>query len=155
MPTEIRRAVPADAEIVRTMVGELAEHQDEGQYVTVTVEQWGDLLRDDDVIVLLAEQDGAAAGYVSAHSRPHLWSGEDILALDDLYVREKFRDDRLGRALMLAIARYALPQRLTITWGLRLENQGGYRFYERLGANLRTRTVASWSTEAYEKLLTD
>ncbi len=155
MPTEIRRAVPADAELVRTMLVELADYQDQGKYVTATVEDWQGFLGRDDVIVLIAEIDGTAAGYVSSLRRPYLWVGGDLLALDDLYVREQFRDAGVGRALMLELARHALPDRLTIGWGLRLENEAGYRFYDRLGAKLVTKTAASWSPETYEKLLAE
>jgi GNAT superfamily N-acetyltransferase len=55
-------------------------------------------------------------GYVSALRRHHLWTGDDVLALYGLYVREQFRDAGAGRALMLELARYAFPQQLTITW---------------------------------------
>jgi ribosomal protein S18 acetylase RimI-like enzyme len=153
MPTEIRHAVPADAELVRSMLVELAEYQDQGKDVTATVEDWQGFLGRDDVIVLIAEVDGEAAGYVSSLRRPYLWVGGDMLALDDLYVRDQFRDGGIGRLLMLELARHALPDRLTIGWGLRLENEGGYRFYDRLGAHLRTKTVASWPAAAYEALL--
>jgi ribosomal protein S18 acetylase RimI-like enzyme len=155
MSTEIRRAVPADAELVRTMLIELADYQDQGKYVTAAVEDWQGFLGRDDVIVLIAEIDGTAAGYVSSLRRPYLWVGGDMLALDDLYVREQFRDAGVGRALMLELARYALPDRLTISWGLRLENAAGYRFYDRLGATLVTKTAAAWPADTYEKLLTD
>src|SRR5688500_18368740 len=153
MPTEIRSAVPGDAELVRTMLVELADYQDQGKYVTATAEDWEGFLGRDDVIVLLAEIDGTSAGYVSSLRRPYLWVGGDMLALDDLYVRERFRDAGVGRALMLELARYALPDRLTISWGLRLENEAGYRFYERLGADLVTKTAAHWSPLAYDKLV--
>jgi hypothetical protein len=36
-----------------------------------------------------------------------------------------------------------------------LENEAGYRFYDRLGAKLVTKTAASWSPEIYEKLLAE
>ena len=152
MSTEIRRAVVADAETVLTMIGELADYQDQLAYVAASVEDWQGFLGREDVIVLIAEVDGAAAGYVSSLRRSYLWVGGDQLALDDLYVREQFRDAGLGRMLMLELARYALPDRLTISWGLRLENEAGYRFYEHLGAKLTTRTVASWSPEVYANL---
>lgn len=155
MPTEIRRAVPADAELVRTMLVELASYQDQAKDVTAGVEDWQGFLGRDDVIVLIAEVDGRPAGYVSSLRRPYLWVGGDMLALDDLYVREEFRDAGVGRQLMLALAKHALPDRMPISWGLRLENAAGYRFYDRLGANLRTKTAAGWSAEAYEKLLAD
>lgn len=155
MSTEIRRATPADAELVRTMLVELAAYQDQAQDVTATVEDWQGFLGRDDVIVLIAEIDGQPAGYVSSLRRPYLWVGGDQLALDDLYVREQFRSTGVGRVLMLALARHALPDRLVISWGLRLENEGGYRFYDRLGATLRTKTAAGWHPAVYEKLLND
>ena len=155
MSIEIRRAVVADAETVLTMLGELAAYQDQRQYVTASVQDWQGFLEREDVIVLVAEVDGNDAGYVSALRRPYLWVGGDQLALDDLYVREKFRDAGVGRQLMLGLARHALPDRLAIGWGLRLENTAGYRFYERLGAKLVTKTAASWSPEAYETQLNE
>lgn len=151
--TEIRRAVPADAETVLTMLQELAGYQDQLQYVTASVADWKGFLSRSDVIVLIASVDGKVAGYVSSLRRAYLWVGGDQLALDDLYVREQFRDAGVGRALMLELARHALPDRLPIGWGLRLENTAGYRFYERLGATLTTKTAAGWSPESYEKLI--
>ncbi|MEU4292054.1 GNAT family N-acetyltransferase [Kribbella sp. NPDC026596] len=155
MPTEIRRARPADAETVLTMLQELAAYQDQLAYVTATVDHWRGFLGRDDVIVLIAVVDGTPAGYVSSLRRPYLWVGGDQLALDDLYVREQFRDAGVGRQLMLELARHALPDRLVISWGLRLENQSGYRFYHRLGATLTTKTTASWSPDIYADQLAD
>ncbi|TCM50480.1 GNAT family N-acetyltransferase [Kribbella sp. VKM Ac-2568] len=151
----VRRASRQDAELVRTMVRELADHQDQGEHVTITVERWRELLGDDAVIVLVAEQKGQAVGYVSAFRRPHLWSGEDILALDDLYVRSDFRDAGVGRELMLELARHAQPERLTISWGMQPENVHGQRFYARLGAALRPKVVAAWNATAYTQALRD
>lgn len=153
--TSIRRAGPEDAAILRELLGELADHQNEGEYVAVTVDGWRGLLGRDEVVVLLAEHAGRPAGYVSALRRPQLWSGEDILALDDLYVREQFRDAGIGGALMLDLARHALPQRLTITWGVRPDNKAAQRFYERLGARLRQKVVAAWDANEYSRSLTD
>ena len=145
----IRRAGAADAEVVLAMVRELADHQDEGRFVTAGLDVWTRLLGRDDVVVLVAEQDGRASGYVSALRRLHLWSGAEVLALDDLYVRPSGRDSGLGRALMLALARYAEPDRLTITWGVRPDNTSAQRFYERLGAVLRDKVVVSWDAATY------
>lgn len=106
---DIRRAGPDDAGLVREMLGELADYQDEGEFVQVTVDHWRELLDRDDVIVLLAERDGEGMGYVSALRRPYLWTGGDVLALDDLYVRKEFRDSGVGRELMIELARYVQP----------------------------------------------
>ncbi|MEU4193572.1 GNAT family N-acetyltransferase [Kribbella sp. NPDC026611] len=153
MSTEIRRATVADAETVLTLLLELATYQDQQQYVQSTAEDWQRFLAQPEVLVLLAEVDGEPAGYVSSLRRPYLWVGGDQLALDDLYVREQYRDGGVGRQLMLALAKEALPDRLPIGWGLKIDNTAGYRFYERLGAKLVTKTAASWSPDVYERLL--
>ena len=59
--------------------------------------------------MLLAERDGGPVGYVSAVRRLHLWTGGDVLALDDLYVRPGHRDAGIGRRLMAALAALAEP----------------------------------------------
>ncbi|HEX5533391.1 MAG TPA: GNAT family N-acetyltransferase [Actinomycetales bacterium] len=142
---EIRRADVADAETVMTMVLEIAAHEEQLQHVTVSTDRWRAVLKRDDVIVLLAERRGEAVGYVSCIRRLHLWSDRDVLALDDLYVREGERDGGVGRRLMVALAEYATPERLTITWGVEPENEAAQRFYRRLGAKLRPKVLAGWA----------
>lgn len=146
---EVERATQADAEIVDAMVREIAAHQDQLDAVRTTSARWVDLLQRPDVIVLLARHAGAPIGYVSAIRRLHLWSGRDVLALDDLYVRESARNGGVGRLLMNELAsRFAATDRLMITWGVEPTNEAALRFYRRLGANLRTKVVASWHPTA-------
>lgn len=141
---KIREATPDDAELVLEMVREIAEHQDQGEHVTITADRWRELLARPEVTVLIAEADGAALGYVSAVRRLHLWSGGDVLGLDDLYVRAGSRDLGVGKELMLELSRLALPEQLTIAWGVEPHNEAAIRFYDRLGANLRNKVLASW-----------
>jgi GNAT superfamily N-acetyltransferase len=75
--------------------------------------------------------------------------------LDDLYVREQYRDAGVGRALMLELTRYALPERLAITWGMRPDNHDAQRFYTRLGARLRPKIVAQWDATTYSRSFDD
>lgn len=89
----IREATPADADTVRSLVGEIAAHQNQPDQATTTVARWRELLSRDDVTVLLAERDGETLGFVSAVRRLHLWSGQDVLALDDWFYH------RLGATL--------------------------------------------------------
>ena len=146
----IHRAGPADAETIMEMVRENAAHEDQLQHVHVTIERWAHVLTRPDVVVLIARRDGAAVGYVSAIRRLHLWGDKDILALDDLYVREHSRDGGVGRQLMAALAHsYAAPDQLTITWGVEPDNEAAHRFYRRLGAILRDKVLAGWSPAGY------
>ena len=147
--TGIRRAAPADADEVAAMVREIAEHEDQSAHVHVDVERWRTLLARPDVVVLLAERDGRAVGYVSAVRQLHLWTGGDVLALDDLYVRPGSRDAGVGRRLMGALAALAAPEQLLIRWGMEPDNVDAQRFYRRLGATLRPKVSAAWSPAAY------
>ncbi|WP_456598551.1 GNAT family N-acetyltransferase [Blastococcus sp. SYSU DS0616] len=148
----IRRAAPADAAAVAAMAGEIAAHEDQSAHVHVDVEKWRRMLDRPDVIVLLAERAGQAVGYVSALRQLHLWTGGDVLNLDDLYVRPGHRDAGVGRHLMAALAALAAPEQLLIRWGMEVDNADAQRFYRRLGATLRPKVLAAWTPAAYRHL---
>ncbi len=150
--TTIRRATPADAATVAAMVREIAAHEDQTAHVHVPDAQWHGLLERAEVIVLLAERDGSAVGYVSAIRQLHLWTGGDVVNLDDLYVRPGHRDAGVGRRLMAALATVAAPEQLLIRWGMEVDNVDAQRFYRRLGAALRPKILAAWPPAAYADL---
>lgn len=150
----IRRATPDDAADVATMVREIAAHEGQAAQVQVTDEQWRALLARLEVIVLLAERGGRAVGYVSSVRQLHLWTGCDVLNLDDLYVRPGHRDSGAGRQLMAALAALAAPAQLLIRWGMEVDNVDAQRFYHRLGATLRPKILAAWPPSAYADLAT-
>jgi GNAT superfamily N-acetyltransferase len=145
----IRRAGPLDAELVDTMVREIARHEDSLDEVVAEPEDWRRLLARDDVEVFIATDGVQALGYASTTCRLNLWLAHEVLALDDLYVRESARNRGVGRELMMAVARRAATDDLTVVWGARLDNESAHRFYTRLGAHLTTKVVAAWVPEAY------
>jgi ribosomal protein S18 acetylase RimI-like enzyme len=151
-PVTVRRATPADTADVAEMVREIAAHEDQSAHVHVDVEQWRALLARPEVIVLVAERDGRPVGYVSAIRQLHLWTGGDVLNLDDLYVRPGHRDAGVGRLLMAALAELAAPDQLLIRWGVEPDNVDAQRFYRRLGATLRPKVLAAWTPAAYRDL---
>jgi ribosomal protein S18 acetylase RimI-like enzyme len=149
----IREATPADAQVLDEMVRELAAHEDSLEHVDVDADTWRRLLTRPDVTVLVAETGGAVIGFASTVRRLHLWSGGDLLALDDLYVRPDHRDKGVGGALMSAVARLATCDDLSVIWGVRSDNLSGQRFYARLGATLNTKMTASWTPVSYRRHL--
>lgn len=151
----IRRATPADAADVATMVAEIAAHEDQTAHVHAGAAQWRALLERPGVIVLLAERDGQTVGYVSALRQLHLWTGGDVLNLDDLYVRPGHRDGGVGRRLMAALAALAAAEQLLIRWGMEVDNVDAQRFYRRLGATLRPKILAAWTPAVYAELVAD
>lgn len=146
----VHRAGPDDAGSVMEMVREIATLEGHLEHVSVTTERWADVLTRTDVIVLIASQGGQPVGYASAIRRLHLWSDRDVLALDDLYVRDHARNAGIGRTLMAALAAdYAAADQLTVTWGVEPGNHAAQRFYCRLGAILRDKVVATWDATGY------
>lgn len=146
---EIRVATTADAGLLDALVRELAEHEQSLEHVGVDAAGWRTMLTRRDVTVLLAQHDDEVIGFASTVRRFHLWSGTDVLALDDLYVRPGHRDRGTGTRLMSAVARLADRDDLLVVWGVRLDNHAGQRFYARLGATLSTKMSASWTPEHY------
>jgi ribosomal protein S18 acetylase RimI-like enzyme len=150
---QIRRATVEDAAVVRTMLVELATHENTAQAVHATVQDWRRMLADPAVVVLLAYLDDEPVGYVSGMRQLNLWVGRDIFAMDDLYVRAGARGRGIGGRLMAVLADHAAEGNLLITWGVREDNDAGQRFYRRLGATLRTKVVASWQPHDYRAYL--
>jgi ribosomal protein S18 acetylase RimI-like enzyme len=145
---QVRRARAADADVVLTMVREIAAHEGDASDVAGTPESWAAMLARPEVVVLIAERDGRPVGYVSAVRKLHLWFGAEILALDDLFVRAGHRDAGVGRLLMTELTRLAAPEQLRIRWEVSPDNVAAQRFYRRLGATLRPKVVALWAPEA-------
>ena len=143
---DVRRAGPEDAEIVLAMVREIAAEQGEVADVVSDLPTWTAMLARPEVVVLVAVRDGVPVGYVSAVRRLHLWLGADILALDDLFVREGYRDAGVGRLLMRELA--VIADGMLIRWEMRKDDVAAQRFYRRLGATLRTKVIAFWSPAA-------
>lgn len=142
------RIVTADrthAALVRTLMRELAAYEHSLDVATTTEQRWRELLDHHDVTVLLAMIGDEPAGFVSAVRRLHLWSGEAIVALDDLYVRAPFRNAGVGEALMRALA--ARSDR-PIRWEIGEDNLAAQRFYLRLGARLHRKVIAWWHPDA-------
>ncbi|WP_210481133.1 GNAT family N-acetyltransferase [Naasia sp. SYSU D00948] len=144
-----RLATPDDADLVHLLVSEIAAHENSLDSVHATTDDWRGLLARPDVHVLLAFDRDTAIGYASMTRRLHLWTGGDILALDDLYVRQAARNRGVGRQLMTAVAQLAEPEQLLVVWGARADNEDGHRFYRRLGARIHTKAVISWTPQDY------
>ncbi|MGS2647095.1 N-acetyltransferase family protein [Streptosporangium sp. G12] len=139
---DIRRATPDDAPTVHGLIRELAEHQNQSRSVTVSVDDLKRMLARPEITYLIAERDGAVVGYVSWLQRIGFWSGEDHLALDDLYVTGAERGNGAGELLMRAVAEAADGK--VIRWEVAEANVAAQRFYARIGATLVSKKIGRW-----------
>ncbi|WP_336210716.1 GNAT family N-acetyltransferase [Nonomuraea sp. LPB2021202275-12-8] len=143
MTVTIRPAIPADATTLRALMRELATHQGQASDVVVSADRLRDLLSSrSDIGYLIAERADRAIGYVSWVERVSLWSGQDYLALDDLYVSTSERSTGVGTQLMHALADASSGR--TIRWEVAEANQAAQRFYQRLGASIFTKKICRW-----------
>ncbi|WP_158088653.1 GNAT family N-acetyltransferase [Thermoactinospora rubra] len=140
--TAIRAATADDAATLLTMMRELGDYQNQGGEVKVSLGRLAELLARPEVGYLIAEREGRAIGYVSWVERVSLWTGQEYLALDDLYVRAGERGEGVGEQLMRTLAEKAAGR--VIRWEVAEANVPAQRFYRRIGATVFSKKICRW-----------
>ena len=132
----IRPATIEDAELLRTMIRELAEFERELEFCVIEA---ADLARDGfgpnpRFRALIAEWNGQPAGYALIFNYYSTWAGRGLF-LEDLFVREPFRGRGIGKALLASVARIAVQENCYgVHWEVLDWNEPALRFYNQLGA---------------------
>jgi GNAT superfamily N-acetyltransferase len=150
----IRPAGPDDAGLVADLIEELNRHQGEptGRVTADAVRRDGFGARPE-FQVLLAEVDGAVAGYALFHPSWSTEVGERGFYLYDLYVREAARGRGVGRALLAAVAARARAEGRTFLWWSSKDwNREAQAFYAGLGAIEETAKAHAIFGEPFERL---
>jgi GNAT superfamily N-acetyltransferase len=135
----IRPAEAADVPLILDLIRELAIYEREPDAVVATE---ADLLRDGfgptpRFQVLIAEHDGAPAGFAFYFFAYSTWRGRPVLYLEDLFVPVEQRKKGIGIALMRRLARLAVDAGCArFVWQVLDWNEPAIRFYESLGAEI-------------------
>jgi GNAT superfamily N-acetyltransferase len=133
----IRPATRADAQVIASLVRELAEYEKLSHEARANA---GDFLRElespDPVIhVLIAEWSNAPVGFALYFYNFSTFVGRPGLYLEDLFVRPAHRARGIGRALLRALARIARERNCgRMEWAVLDWNEPALNFYETLGA---------------------
>jgi GNAT superfamily N-acetyltransferase len=133
----IRRATPADAEVVLGFIRDLARYEREPDAVEATVESLrADLGREPPPFeCLVAELDAAPAGFALFFQSYSTWRGRPGIYLEDLFVPERLRGHGVGKALLTEVARLAVARGAgRLEWSVLDWNQPAIDFYLALGA---------------------
>jgi GNAT superfamily N-acetyltransferase len=141
----IRTAAASDAALMLDFIRRLAEFEREPNGVVATEE---DLIRhgfgpEPKYRCLIAEWDGAPAGFALFHYNFSTWRGQPGLYLEDLFVLVEMRGKGIGKALLQRLAQIALEEKCYgLRWMVLEWNDPALKFYESLGAEL----LGEWET---------
>jgi GNAT superfamily N-acetyltransferase len=143
----VREARAEDADTLHALICALADHHGQRAFVRSTP---ADLRRDiagpePRFGALLAEVDGRVAGFASWIWFHSIWLGGRVMNIDDVFVHSDCRGRGVGEALMhaaRAVCRAHGAPRLR--WEVQPDNVAAIRFYERLGARMRTKGLFAW-----------
>ena len=137
----IRPATPADVPTILHFIRELALYEREPQAVVATE---ADLLRDGfgpdpRFRALIADVDGAPAGFALFFTSYSTWRGHHGIRLEDLYVTPELRGQGIGKALLARVAQIAVAEGCPrLEWDVLDWNAPAIAVYERLGAHILT-----------------
>lgn len=144
----VREACEKDIDIVFDLIIAIAKHHDQEQYV---VTDKNELLKsgfseNPAFGVLLAEVDGEVAGYASYTWNYSIWLGTSYMNIDDVFVWEGFRGQKVGEALMQKARSVCQVKGVNrMKWEVEQDNLQAIKFYQRLGATIDIKGVCRWS----------
>lgn len=135
----IRKAVESDSESVWGLMRELAIFEKYIDVFAITpeiVREKGFRKDNPDFYCLVAESGDEIAGMLVYYFLPYTAENRPAIYMKELYVEAKYRGRKVGEKLMEALKLEALQNNCgQIKWTVAPWNEGGKRFYERLGAN--------------------
>ena len=135
----IRPAVLTDAGLILAFVRELAEYEKlSHEVVTDEAGLAAQLFSEHPhAEVLIAEVDGAPAGFALFFHNFSTFVGKPGLYLEDLFVRPTFRGLGLGKRLMVRLAQIAVERDCgRFEWSVLDWNASAIAFYQGLGADI-------------------
>jgi GNAT superfamily N-acetyltransferase len=132
----IRYAEEADSALILNFITELAVFEGMGDKVAATEEDIRvSLFERKQAEVIIAEADGSPAAFALFFANYSTFLGKANLFLDDLFVRESYRGNGIGTALLQRLARIAVERGCgRLDWLVLDDNADGAAFYRKQGA---------------------
>ncbi|MFC3053404.1 GNAT family N-acetyltransferase [Kordiimonas pumila] len=145
----IREAIRSDAEVAFTLIHELAIYDEVDDYLLITLDQFTEAAfgANPRFNILVAEENGSLVGVATYFHRFHIWFGENIIQIDDLFVKPSARGHGIGNKLLEAIGLMAKKENVHVRWNIERENFSTIAFYKRKGVEYQTKGVCLWAPE--------
>ena len=154
--TRVREASEGDVSLILSFICELAEYEKLSHEVVATEDGLRESLFGGRryAEVLIAEHDGAPAGFALFFHNFSTFLGKPGIYLEDVYVRPEFRGTGIGRQLLVKLAHLALQRGCgRLEWSVLDWNEPSIGFYRQLGAvAMEDWTVYRVSGDALRKL---
>jgi GNAT superfamily N-acetyltransferase len=135
----IRRARPDEAELVLSLVRELAEYEQLSHEVEATGQMIADALFGSHPRLFcdIAEWNGEVAGFAVWFINFSTFSGRSGIYLEDLFVRPALRGRGIGKALLSHLAKECVANGWSrLQWSVLDWNTPSIEFYKSLGAQM-------------------
>jgi diamine N-acetyltransferase len=133
MNVTIRKAREQDFPAILSLIKEFSVFQKTPGKVTITLEQ---MIKEKDLFqCLIAETgDNEIAGFASYFFTYYSWTGKGLY-LDDLYIKDAFRKQSIGKKLLDAVIRLAKDEQCKkVRWLVSGWNKNAIEFYKKMGA---------------------
>ena len=144
---EIRIATDKDVDVLFDLIIAIAKHHNQTEHVLTTKEELlsSGFAKYTKFGALICYFNKRVAGYVSFTWNYSIWSGGNYMNIDDVFVIEEFRGNKIGEALMKHIKELCLEKNISrVKWEVESDNFGAIKFYERLGAKMVTKGIFNW-----------
>ncbi len=132
MSVLIRKANEHDFPVVLALIKEFSEFQKTPAKVTITLDE---MIEEKNVFqCLIAEVEKEIVGFATFFFAYYSWTGKGLY-LDDLYVKETFRKQSIGKKLLDSVISIAkIEQCKRVRWQVSGWNSNAIDFYKKLGA---------------------
>lgn len=146
---QIRPANRADAPEAYRLVRELAAHDELLDYLQIDEATFTDAAFGENpkFEILVAELDGKIGGIVTYFHRFHIWFGENLIEIDDLFVAPWARGQGIGKKLLLAIGALGKKENVHVKWTITTNNVRTIHMYRTMGVSYNPRGLCIWSPE--------
>lgn len=134
----IRKAIESDSDGIWKLMKELAIFEKYIDTFAITpeiVRESGFKINPPDFYCLVAENNQKIAGILVYYYLPFTAQNKPAIFIKELYVGTNYRGHKIGEKLMLALKEEAVKNNCRqIKWTVAPWNEGGIRFYNKLGA---------------------
>jgi len=142
-----RDATKNDIDTLFDLIWGLAKFHNQEKYVLTNKEEMlnSGFNNEPKFGAIIADFNSKVAGYLSYTWNYSIWNGCEFMNLDDLFVWEEFRGQKVGLMLMEHAKNICKEKNISlIRWEVEKDNIKAIEFYNRLGAKITEKGIFRW-----------